>query len=284
MRGIRKLGPATTATRAPRLARKRHDSASAGLRSDRAVAISALTMASIGTVLRDKLSQLVFKSLTVDEARDVSRHFRRFRVSAPWLREASCAAGDKLQIMIVEAGPRTYTPFDFDAASGTLQLLAYVHAETPTASWIRSAQPGTTFRAFGPRGSLALSGLQGPVVFFGDETSFGAAASLQRQRSAADGVSYVFECTDPQESAAVLSELGLQAQSTLVARQSGHGHLSALEQALRAAFEQRPNARLVLTGHAQTIQGLRKRIKAQPVAASGQTVKAYWADGKRGLD
>jgi NADPH-dependent ferric siderophore reductase len=254
-----------------------------GLRSEIPVAICQLTMASISTVLRDKLSQIVFKALAIDEVRDLSPHFRRFRVSAPWLRGAACAPGDKLQIMINEAGPRTYSPFAHDAGSGTLELLAYVHGDTATAAWVRNAQPGSSLRVFGPRGSLALASLSGPVIFVGDETSFGSALALQCTRAAADGVSYVFEATNPDEAESVLREIGLPASAT-VARTPGHSHLGALEQAVRAALEQRPNARLVLTGHAQTIQGLRKRFKAQPVQASGQSVKAYWADGKRGLD
>jgi ferric-chelate reductase (NADPH) len=256
---------------------------SSGLRLQDSVAISVATMASIGTVLRDKLSQIVFKALVIDEVRDLSLHFRRFRVSAPWLRGVAAAPGDKLQIMINEAGPRTYSPFGHDADGGTLELLAYVHGETPTAAWVRSAQVGTSLRVFGPRGSLALASLTGPVVFVGDETSFGTALALQRARAAADGVSYVFESTDVEETAGVLRELGLSAAKT-VARQPGHGHLSALEGAVRAACAEHPGARLVLTGHAQTIQALRKRLKTQPVQSSGQSVKAYWADGKRGLD
>lgn len=240
-------------------------------------------MASISEVLRDKLSQLVFKQLTVEDVRDLSEHFRRVRVSAPWLREAACGAGDKLQIMINSSGPRTYTPFGHDAQSGKLELLAYVHGDTATAQWIRALRVGSTCRAFGPRGSLALSSLQGPVVFVGDETSFAAATALQRTRAAADGVGYVFECTHRDESANVLEELGLGSR-VLVPRQAAHAHLDALEEAVRAALVQRPNARLVLTGHAQTIQGLRKRLKARPAPSAGQTTKAYWADGKRGLD
>ena len=241
------------------------------------------TMASFSAVIRDKLSQIVFKALTLDEARDLSPHFRRLRFSAPWLRTAACAPGDKLQIMINEAGPRTYTPFDHDATSGSLDLVAYVHADTATGSWVRAARPGSSCRVFGPRGSLSLSSVHGPVVFFGDETSFGTATSLQRARGAADGVSYVFEVSEPTEATEVLGQLGLQAPA-LIARKPAHGHLDALEDAVRSAVEKRPNARLVLTGHAQSIQGLRKRLKAKPLQASGQSVKAYWADGKRGLD
>ena len=240
-------------------------------------------MASIGTVLREKLSQIVFKALVVDEVRDLSPHFRRMRLSAPWLRTSGCAPGDKLQIMINEAGPRTFSPFGHDRERGTLDLLTYVHGDTQTAAWIRAAAPGNVLRGFGPRSSLALASLSGPVVFVGDETSFGAALSLPRLHAAADGVSCVFEVSDPEEATGVLRELSLPANA-IVARQPGLGHLDALEQAVRAEVARHPRARLVLTGHAQVIQGLRKRLKVQPTEARGQTVKAYWADGKRGLD
>jgi NADPH-dependent ferric siderophore reductase len=136
---------------------------------------------------------------------------------------------------------------------------------------------------FGPRGSLALNALEGPVVLFGDETSFGVAKSLLDLRGPADGVGFVFESTDRDEAVQVLGELGLGAAS-VVEREPNHAHAPRLESQLRAALEVRPNATLVLTGHAQTIQVLRARLKAKPAPIRGQKVKAYWADGKRGLD
>jgi hypothetical protein len=53
---------------------------------------------------------------------------------------------------------------------------------------------------------------------------------------------------------------------------------------VRAALGRQPGSHLVLTGHAQMIQSLRASIKASPAPHAGQKVKAYWADGKRGLD
>ncbi len=240
-------------------------------------------MASLKAMVRDRLSQLVFKELTIEDARDVTPSFRRFRVGAPWLRAASCAPGDKLQIMILEAGTRTYSPFAHDPERGTLDLLAYVHGDTPGAAWIKAAQAGLRFRAFGPRGSLALGSLQGPVVFFGDETGLGAAASLQAVRGASAEVSFVFECTQPAEAASASAEVGLR-DPVLVQRQPGHAHVEAIATALGSALSRAPRAHLVLTGHAQSIQAIRARLKAQGVAAAGQATKAYWADGKRGLD
>jgi NADPH-dependent ferric siderophore reductase len=240
-------------------------------------------MASLKSLINEKVGQLFGKELAVESVRDLSPHFRRFHITGSWLRGATWSAGDKLQIMIVESGPRTYTPFARDAATGSFDLLAFVHGDTPGATWIKNARPGLRFHAVGPRGSLPLATLPGPVVFFGDETSFGAAASLQQTRGAGNGVSFVFESTHPDEAELVLSELGLE-RRTVVQRQSTNGHLDEVDAAIRAALAQSPQAQLVLTGHAQTIQFIRSRLKAQPATCAGQKVKAYWADGKRGLD
>jgi NADPH-dependent ferric siderophore reductase len=240
-------------------------------------------MASLQVLLRDKLSQLVFKELVVEDVRELGPQFRRLRVSAPWLRAAACAPGDKLQIMIMQSGPRTYSPFAHDPSAGSFELLAFVHADTPAGAFIRSAQPGTRFRAFGPRSSLPLASMQGPIVLFGDETSFGVAAALRHARGDADGLSCVFECSQPSEAGPVLSDLALT-RCSLVQRQAAQAHLVALDSQLRVALSERPGAALVLTGHAQTIQALRARFKAQPAPYAAQKVKAYWADGKRGLD
>lgn len=240
-------------------------------------------MASFQARVRDTFSRLVFPEMTVNAVRDVSPHFRRVRVSGPGLQNVSVSAGDKLQIMILEAGPRTYSPFAHDPSAGTVDLLVYVHADTAADDWFRSVTPGVRFRALGPRGSLALSSLSGPVVLFGDETSFGVAASLVGARGASDGLSFVFECSQPDEARSVLSDLGI-AGFEVVARREARAHVAAVEGGIRAALARHPGSHLVLTGHAQMIQSLRASLKASPAPHAGQKVKAYWADGKRGLD
>ena len=54
-------------------------------------------MASIQARLRDTVGRWFGKELKVDAIRDLAPHFRRIRVSAPWLQGASIAPGDKLQ-------------------------------------------------------------------------------------------------------------------------------------------------------------------------------------------
>lgn len=240
-------------------------------------------MTSFQVRVRDTFSRLVFPELVVEEVRDVSPHFRRIRVSSAGLRSASVSPGDKLQIMILESGPRTYSPFAHDPGAGTVDVLAYVHGDTPSSAWIRSLTGGERCRALGPRGSLALTSFRGPVVLFGDETSFGVAAALSLARGVTDGLSFVFECSQPDEARAVLAELGL-ASFEVMGRQPALAHAGAVDAGIRAALARHSGALLVLTGHAQMIQAVRAALKKDPPKYAGQKVKAYWADGKRGLD
>jgi NADPH-dependent ferric siderophore reductase len=134
----------------------------------------------------------------------------------------------------------------------------------------------------GPRGSLPLAGLQGPVVLFGDETSFAVAHTLRNLRAGVGGVEQVFEVSSRDESERVLKEFHLSG-SAVIERTPGEAHLPAVAERLRAALRQQPGASLVLTGRAQAIQELRSRLRADGVGAA-QKVKAYWSAGKSGLD
>jgi ferric-chelate reductase (NADPH) len=139
---------------------------------------------------------------------------------------------------------------------------------------------GDTCHFFGPRRSLDLSGLTVPLVLFGDETSFGLAAAL-RDSPQTDGAIHAFEASDVAESRAVLDAIGL-GQATLIERIAGDVHLAAAEaEVLRLAAG---GAHFVLTGKASSIQGVSRGLKAAGVVSSRMKTKAYWAQGKVGLD
>ena len=209
--------------------------------------------------------------------RDVSAHFRRVRVSGESLRATTCAAGDKIQFMVPDVGPRTFTPFAHDAASGSVELLAFVHSETGAGRWARELRQGARLRAFGPRGSLPLSALYGSVVIFGDETAFAAAKALSDVRGPSEGVAFVFECTNRDESSG-LRDLELD---NAVASETGRSVTWMRSGRTCADPEAPPGAHLVLAERSVD-EGARARLKAQGLR-SRQKVKDR-ADGKQGLD
>ncbi|OJT26981.1 NADPH-dependent ferric siderophore reductase [Archangium sp. Cb G35] len=239
-------------------------------------------MASGKAILGSMLGRFLFRDARVARVRDVSPHFRWVELEGEALRGVSWSAGDKVQVFLPGMGMRTYTPLAWDAARGATQLLVYLHGNSPGAEWGRNMRVGDGCQFMGPRGSLALTSLQGPVVLFGDETSFAVAHTLRNLRAGAEGVEQVFEVSSREESETVLREFHLP-DGALVERAPGDGHLPAVAERLGDALKRRPGAHLVMTGRAQAIQALRARLRADGVGAP-QKVKAYWSVGKRGLD
>lgn len=222
--------------------------------------------------LRALVGKLIFTQGTVLSTTTLTPHFRCLEVGA----QTAPSPGDKVQVLLDE-GMRTYTPFGFDASKRSMQLLAWLHAkETPGARWASDVGPGASVTFFGPRRSLRLEALTGQVVVFGDETSFAVARSLfDTGRATVRGV---FEVSEPGECATVLDTLGLK-HRTLLSRTADLRHLDEAVNAIAASSP----AHLVLTGNAKSIQRLRAKLK-QTGLTMPQLTKAYWAEGKRGLD
>jgi NADPH-dependent ferric siderophore reductase len=229
-------------------------------------------MANLKAVVGDVLGSLFLDEPVVTRVTQVAPDFRRLDLQADAMRGGRARPGDKLQIFLPGVGPRTYSPFAFDGGKGTFSLLVYTHGDTPGAVWGQRVAVGERVRVFGPRGSLALDKMTGPVVIFGDETSLAVTRSLAEKR---DQVRAVFETGNVEATKAACSALELPA--AVVPR-------GEAETPLREALAGGNHVQLVLTGKAQSIQALRAAFKARPAPYAKQHVKAYWSVGKVGLD
>ena len=108
--------------------------------------------------LKAFLGKLLTPELVISAAETLAPGFHRLTLEGETLRGASLTPGDKVQV-VLEGGTRTYTPFAFDPAKGTFDLLVYAHGDTPGAAWGRAAKAGQRIHVFGPRGSIALDAL-----------------------------------------------------------------------------------------------------------------------------
>lgn len=241
---------------------------------------SAPPPAPSGRVTRTLLRWLM-RPARVAAVETLSPHFRLADLEGEALRNVAWTAGQKVQVSMGSGlSARTYTPMWWDADSGRTRMLTFAHGDGPGSRWASGLREGDTCQFFGPRRSLDLSGLKSPVVLFGDETSFGLAAAL-RECPQADGAIHVFEASDVAESRPVLAAIGL-GQATLIERIADDAHLAAAEaEVLRLAAS---GAHFVLTGKASSIQRVSRALKAAGVASSRVKTKAYWAQGKIGLD
>ncbi|MBL9039627.1 MAG: siderophore-interacting protein [Archangium sp.] len=231
-------------------------------------------MASLTEQVRATVGGWICSEGTAAEVTTLSPAFVRVRVESPALRGTSVGAGDKVQVLVAESYMRTFTPIDVDPQRGAMTLLAFIHGEEPASRWGRALSVGQRVLFFGPRGSLSLESARGPLVVFGDETSVALAASVKSRAKT------VLEVTTPADVAPALQAFDIEA--TVVARQPGDAHFRALETALRSAVT--PDTTVAFSGRAATIQAMRRALRETSTPHAKQLVKAYWAEGKRGID
>jgi NADPH-dependent ferric siderophore reductase len=138
---------------------------------------------------------------------------------------------------------------------------------------VRRARPGQPVAVFGPRLSLDLAALDARRgVLVGDETAIGLAAAWQPAHA-------VIEVDRAPALRPALQALGLK--PALVERQAEARHDQALAD---AALATGPDRHFLLVGRAHTVQALLRTLRQHGVASSHIRTKAYWADGKTGLD
>lgn len=227
------------------------------------------------------LRRTFMRRATVSACEHLGAGFHLITLESPEFQNLDWTPGDKIQIAVGSVFvARTYTPIEWDADAGRTRLLAYVHGDGPGSDWIRSLKTGDVCDVFGPRASLDVSWLPGPVFMLGDETTFGIALAMRRQ-TYAEGIDFVFEVKDHMQSRRVLDALAF-GPSRLIERQADDRHLEEIEAELPARA--RSGATFILTGRSVAIQRLRRALKPLDVPATRLVTKAYWAPGKAGLD
>jgi len=227
------------------------------------------------------LTRWLMRPARIAAVESLSPRFRLIDIEGDALKDVAWSAGQKVQVSINSGlATRTYTPMSWNAEAGRTRILGFAHGEGPGSRWVQSAAVGGACQFFGPRRSLDLSDLPGPVVLFGDETSFGLAASFRATAQRA-GMICVFEVSDAAEARPVLAAIDLE-DATLFERQADDLHLTATAAALTSYVG--AGDPIILTGKAQSIQSISRALKATGAESSRLKTKAYWAPGKTGLD
>jgi NADPH-dependent ferric siderophore reductase len=239
-------------------------------------------MASVVRLVTDTAARLIFTPATVGTVTEHDR-FRTIELVGEKLVGTDFVPGDKLRIHLGGTTLRTYTPMSWDADRGATELLTYLPGAGPGSEWSENASTGTPAAFLGPQRSVRLDRIESPPIFVGDETSFGLLLAWGRLHPDVSPVASLFEVTDPGPAAAVLPFYGTEV-TELVSRTTDASHLAALEDRVVAAVRAAPDAPLCLTGKAQTIASIRRRLKAEGLTRKGTEVKAYWDQNRKGLD
>ncbi|WP_395396960.1 siderophore-interacting protein [Novosphingobium sp. BL-8A] len=206
---------------------------------------------------------------------------RLITLEGPALQGVEWLPGHKIQIAMGSAFlARTYTPIEWDALIGRTRILAFAHGTGPGSDWVRRANIGDECDLFGPRASLDLRQLEGPIAVFGDETSLGLAHAMARH-DPCRVVSGYFEVCGAAVGAAMGDRLG-RLDGSFFETAADQSHVAAMEARLPSLIA--GGSAFVLTGKAGTVQRLRQALKLRGVPAARIKAKAYWAPGKVGMD
>jgi len=235
------------------------------------------------TALTERLADLASGAF-LDTARvtavsRLSPGFLRVELSAEAFRKATWVPGAKLQFRPRRGtmSLRTYTPVRWDVGRGATELIVFTHGDGPAAKWFGRVAVGEACEVFGPRRSIDLRDPAGPVVFVGDESSVALACAL---RTVTHDVSHVFEARDPAGLAGVLADLGIAERAAVVPQALDRAEL--LQQAQAAAGSTPYD--LVVTGDAATVHAVRRGSRGWSRVPRQVKGKAYWAEGRTGLD
>lgn len=236
-------------------------------------------------LIKGAVKALLTKTATVQNIDQIEERFMHIELQGDPLRNCDWTAGQKLQAMIARSTARTYTPMNWDAERGTVELLIHLHSGGgPGNAWARSLALGQPCTLFGPRKSTHVPPQRGSLLIFGDETSL---ALIHGYRRTWDGpgsaVAAVLEVRDVEAVRRVVERLALP-EVVLVERLPNEGHGMALNAELSRALTHMSPSAYVLSGRAAGIQQARRALRERGVASRQLMTRAYWAQGKAGLD
>jgi ferric-chelate reductase (NADPH) len=240
-------------------------------------------MSVVPQFLTDALERVFFRPAAVSIVTHLSGHFRLIEFAGDSLKGEKWIPGQKVQFHLGGLKSRTYTPISWDPIEGTFQFLLFLHGNGPGSEWAESLKRDTPCNLMGPRSSLNFAEITNDSIFFGDETSMGAAVALHRSRQESQQDRYVFEVSSLVESAEALQRIGLP-NAKIVKKAPDLSHLAEVEQTLIDTASGLAAPRWIMTGKAQSIQALRTMFRKRNMNLTQLDTKAYWAEGKTGLD
>ncbi|MFJ2555297.1 MULTISPECIES: siderophore-interacting protein [unclassified Streptomyces] len=247
-------------------------------------------MARVTEKLAELAGAMMLTPATVSEVSRLSPRFLSVELHSDTFRTANWTPGTLLQMRPVRTMLtfRAYTPVGWDTERGLTRLIVFTHggegpAGGPADAWFRGAAVDDICEVIGPRRSMRLPALAGPVLFVGDETTVGLACAL---RTVTTDVRHVFEATDPAELATVLTGLGVHDHPDdtppVIGKTPDRAALLTAVRAAAAAYEGPFD--LVVSGDAATVHAVRRDTRQWPTRPRTIQGKAYWAKGRKGLD
>jgi len=169
---------------------------------------------------------------------------------------------------------RTFTPVNFDSASGRLDLDIVLHEAGAASQWLDAAQPGDPVAVSGPGRGYRIDLDAAACLLAGDESALPAIRQIVAELGADVVVGAVVEVGSPEARQELPDHPGLDVQWAV--RRPGSEPGSALLPALRAAPAD-DSATVWAAGEAGAMFRVRKYLlEERGFDRSRVTVRGYW--------
>ncbi len=187
------------------------------------------------------------------------------------LREIIWSPGEKMKVLIGKFH-RSYTPMVVDKESGKMQFLIHLHGNGQGANWARNLKIGVEVRLTDPKPSLKLPPKESEVIFFGDETTFGAACAVQ---SFCRNSKQLFEVASIEEGKKVLLHRALS-EAQLVIKEDGDAHLEKIGKQILTMVANCRNPQVILMGKKESVSQVQKLLLTQDFPSENCRTKSHW--------
>jgi NADPH-dependent ferric siderophore reductase len=241
--------------------------------------------------LRGPLAGTTRMRLEVASSAWLTPHLQRLELTAPELASLSWRPGQDLMLLVAVDGRRPlrrrYTIRALDPGQRRVTLDIVRHGDGPGEQWVRSARPGDTIEAIGPRGKIFVSQGAAWHLFAADESGLAAVAAMAASLPAGTPALAFLEVPEPADqlpldTAAELS-LAWLPRSRAAAPADGippAGDPAALAAALATASLPAGRGHAYLFGEAGVVLALREVLAGRGLEPEQVSPKAYWGRGR----
>jgi len=227
----------------------------------------------------EKAFKKAYKPTIVTEVEYYHKLLKRIRYQGEMLMEVDWKPAQEVEFRVTDTEYRHYTPLRWNSIEGYTDVLFYLHGRGPGSRWADQIKVGDEVMLIGPGGKFVMPPDQWNVVMLGDETTLSAFKSMKERLPHGAYSPCMLEMGV--HALNWPSMIGLSA-TTLETNPNYRGQV--LEDWLDDFLVMnQTEVTFFLSGNANTIKRLRKKLIAKKVAARSIISKPYWMEGKEGL-
>lgn len=218
------------------------------------------------------------RETTITEIQYISEKLKKIKFSANLL-GLEYKAGYSIEFRVNDTDYRRYTPYNFDKANNTFDILFHIHGDASGSNFVKNLEVGDSLKYIIPRGKDMFKSDFEHHIVIGDETSLGAALSIKYETEGYRNYSFdsIFELDDH----LVLKNLGLYGYHTL--KNEPEKIIESIDFLIKEKVIHLEKSAFYIIGNGKTLQKVRKSLKEKNISSHQIFSQAYWIEGKKGL-